>query len=312
MRTATKMSAYGLALALVFGAAWTAGAAIGPSDEPAAAAGHERMARPDKGSSVEAASTKVPGLAAEDNGYRLEPLRTRVVVGDAQPFQFRIVGRDGAPITVFEVEHEKRLHFIVVRRDGSGYQHLHPQMAPDGTWSTPLRLTAAGTYRVFADIKPTGGVATTLGTDIQTSGQYEPVEYPISRTATVDGYEVRLDGVLKPGAGSAVTATVTRNGQPVSDLQPYLGAYGHLVALRAADLGYLHVHPSGTPGDGKTKAGPDIGFAVEVPSAGRYRLFLDFQHEGKARTAEFSLDTEGTPAPAAPTSAADDGHGGHG
>jgi hypothetical protein len=106
----------------------------------------------------------------------------------------------------------------------------------------------------------------------------------------VDGYQVTLDGDLTAGKSSNVVATVTRNGQPVTDLQPYLGAYGHLVALRATDLGYLHVHPLGEPGDGTTTAGPQVRFAVEVPTTGTYRLFLDFQHEGKVRTAQFRVD----------------------
>jgi copper chaperone CopZ len=74
----------------------------------------------------------------------------------------------------------------------------------------------------------------------------------------------------------------------VTDLEPYLAAYGHLVALRAGDLAYLHVHPAGEPGDGKTPAGPDITFYATAPSTGDYRLFLDFQHDGVVRTAEFT------------------------
>jgi hypothetical protein len=98
----------------------------------------------------------------------------------------------------------------------------------------------------------------------------------------------------------------------VTDLQPYLAAYGHLVALRQGDLAYLHVHPEGVPGDGKTPAGPEIAFVAEVPSAGGYRLFLDLQHDGVVRTAEFTVDTAGTPAvtpPAAPGEEEGHGHG---
>jgi hypothetical protein len=83
-----------------------------------------------------------------------------------------------------------------------------------------------------------------------------------------------------------------------------LPIYGHLVALRARDLAYLHVHPDGEPGDGKTKAGPEIVFYAEVPSVGDYRLFLDFQHEGEVRTADFTLGAGERPAipTATPTS----------
>jgi hypothetical protein len=81
---------------------------------------------------------------------------------------------------------------------------------------------------------------------------------------------------------------VSRSGRPVTDLDPYLAAYGHLVILRAGDLGYVHIHPVGTPGDGTTPAGPRITFNAEVPTAGDYRLFLDFQHAGQVHTAAFT------------------------
>jgi hypothetical protein len=289
MKTATKVSAYGLALAIVFGGAWVAGAAVGPlgsatpSSEASHSGGHDAAAKP--------VDTRLPGLASADNGYQLELSQTIYTTGGAEQFRFRILGPGNTAITAFDVEHEKRLHFVLVRRDGSGYQHLHPDMAADGTWSVPLTLPLAGSYRVFTDFKPTGGVKTTLGADIQAPGQYEPAQDGSTvRTATVDGYQVTLDGDLTAGKSSNVVATVTRNGQPVTDLQPYLGAYGHLVALRSTDLGYLHVHPLGEPGDGTTTAGPQVRFAVEVPTTGTYRLFLDFQHEGKVRTAQFRVD----------------------
>ncbi len=59
------------------------------------------------------------------------------------------------------------------------------------------------------------------------------------------------------------------------------------------DLAYLHVHPDGEPGDGATKPGPAITFFAEVPSAGSYRLYLDFKHGGVVRTAEFTVATDG-------------------
>jgi hypothetical protein len=316
VNTATKVSAYVLALAIVFGGAWAAGAAAGPLDtdemasDPAHGAGHVETP------TAQPADSPLPGLAAAGNGYRFDLSQTAVTTGATEPFRFRILGPGNTPITAFDVEHEKRLHLVLVRRDGSQYQQVHPEMAADGTWAVPLTLTAAGSYRVFADFKPSGGTKTTLGADVQVAGQYEPVQYasPV-RTATVDGYEVSLTGDLAAGKSATVVATVKRDGQPVTTLQPYLGAYGHLVALRASDLGYLHVHPLGEPGDGKTTPGPEIRFAVEVPTEGRYRLFLDFQHEGKVRTAEFTLDTSGAPAPSTPTAsvpppsqAPDDGH----
>jgi hypothetical protein len=310
MNTATKMSAYALALAVAFGGAWTAGAMAGPLGDTGSpdTPGHGAMA-PAEPAMAESADTRLPGLASADNGYRLDLDRSTLT---AEPFQFRILTPTDTPVTAFDVEHGKRLHFIVVRADGSGFQHVHPEMAPDGTWSTNLVLPSAGGYRVFADMKPQGGAKTTLGADIQVAGDYQPIEHQPSRVSTVDGYEVRLDGALVPGTQSPVTATVTKDGRPVGDLQPYLGAYGHLVTLRATDLGYLHVHPQGTPGDGPTMPGPDIRFLVEVPTANRYRLFLDFQHNGTVRTAAFTIDASGAQVGSPASEATGAGHSGHG
>jgi hypothetical protein len=105
----------------------------------------------------------------------------------------------------------------------------------------------------------------------------------------VDGYTVELIGGLVAGEHSMLKLRVTHDGRPVTDLQPYLGAYGHLVALRGGDLAYLHVHPEGEPGDGTTKPGPEVEFGVEVPSNGTYHLYLDFKHDGVVRTAGFQL-----------------------
>jgi hypothetical protein len=133
----------------------------------------------------------------------------------------------------------------------------------------------------------------TLGIDVSVAGDYDPRPLPtVDPTARIDDYSVTLAGQLTPGEPSELTLSISRDGRPVTDLQPYLAAYGHLVALRAGDLAYLHVHPEGHPGDGSTPAGPDITFFVVPPTPGDYRLFLDFQHDGVVRTAEFTVRAE--------------------
>lgn len=295
MNTAGKLSAYGVALALVAAGAWAIGTAVGPLESTASTAGEhgaEGAGHGDTHSGIvaETAQPDEPaGLASSRGGYTLTPTSTTVTTETTNTFSFRITGPDNKPVTEFDVEHEKRMHLIVVRRDTAGFQHIHPAMSAEGTWTVPLTLTQPGSYRAFADFTPAGGEGTTLGVDLAAPGDFQPAEYRDSRVSRVDGYEVRLDGDLVPGETSKVTLTVTKDGRPVTDLQPYLGAYGHLVALRGGDLAYLHVHPDGEPGDGTTEPGPTITFYAEVPSAGTYRLFLDFQHEGTVRTAEFTV-----------------------
>ncbi|MBH5338768.1 hypothetical protein IHE55_29915 [Streptomyces pactum] len=250
-------------------------------------------------------------MSVSENGYTLE-FDSTILPAGVQTVSFRVTGPDGRAVTAFVPEHEKELHFIAVRRDTAGFQHVHPVRDEKGTWSVELALEP-GDWRFFTDIHPAGHDGTmTLGIDVAVAGPYDPRPLPeVDRTARVGEYTVVLDGGLVPGEASALTLTVSRNGHPVTDLEPYLAAYGHLVALRVGDLGYLHVHPEGEPGDGTTAPGPEIAFMAVAPSAGTYRLYLDFQHDGSVRTAEFTVRTTApSPGPDAAAQAAS-GHGSH-
>ncbi|WP_433346836.1 hypothetical protein [Micromonospora sp. CA-111912] len=294
MNTATKLSGFALGLAAVFGAAYGVGRVAGPV-APAAETRHDAgdpahgsAAQPsgDAHSSTDDAAAHLPGgLLVSDRGWTLAP-----VAAPAGEFAFRITGADGAPVTRYDVAHDKRMHLIVARRDLSGFRHVHPELAPDGTWRVASPLGGPGVWRAFADFTPTGGPALTLGVDVTVPGPVDtrPLPAPAS-SATADGYTVTLAGSPQPGRATELTLTVSRDGTPVTDLQPYLGAYGHLVALRQGDLAYLHVHPEGAPGDGRTPAGPAVTFSAEFPSAGAYRLYLDFRHGEAVHTAEFTV-----------------------
>ncbi|WP_030170462.1 hypothetical protein [Spirillospora albida] len=310
MNTPGKLGVYALGLAVVFGGAIGIGNAAGPigaKPEPAAGDhGHSgATAEPAKGG-----EDAVPGgLQISQDGFTLNPRSTVLKPGEKTDFRFSVDGPDGRPVTGFQTLHGKRLHLIIARRDLSGFQHVHPEEVGGGVWSVQVTLPKAGAYRFFTDVQPEGvKEQLTLGADVTATGDYEPAPLPkVEQVAKVDGYEVRLKGDLVPGRTSRLVLSVSRNGAPVTDLEPYLEAFGHLVALRNGDLAYLHVHPDGEPGDGKTRPGPDITFFAEVPSAGAYRLYLDFQHEGKVRTAEFTATAGHGKVPAgAPRT---DGHG---
>jgi hypothetical protein len=303
MNAATRVAGFVSGVAAVFGLALAVGHLVGPvGDEPASASGHPGSgAGPGHGAGAPSTTgdgVEVPGgLMVSSDGYTLALQDPVAQAGRAREIAFTIEGPAG-PVTAYDVEHEKRLHLIVVRRDFTGFQHVHPDLSSEGTWTAPVDLSP-GQWRVFADFTPAGGQSLTLGSDLSVPGRVEAAPArPVSRVATVDGYTVRLSGDLVPGEHSTLRLDVSRTGRPVTDLDPYLGAYGHLVALRAGDLAYLHVHPEGEPGDGATKAGPGIEFVVEVPSAGGYHLYLDFSHDGVVRTAQFELGTtEGAHAP---------------
>src|SRR5699024_680787 len=83
----------------------------------------------------------------------------------------------------------------------------------------------------------------------------------------------------------------TLNGEPVTELEPYLGAFGHLVALRQGDLAYLHVHPHGEAPQAGETSGPQVPFEATAPTPGRYLLFFDCQVDGQVYTAPLVSET---------------------
>ncbi|MGW6279808.1 hypothetical protein [Kribbella sp. NPDC055071] len=283
---ALRLGAFAGALALAFGAAYAIGSAV----DPIAAATPAQGEGTGMAEMTHDAGGQLPGLAVSDAGYTLSPAMTFFAAGQKTELRFTIQGPDGKPVTQYTKTHEKDLHLIVVRRDLSGFHHVHPTRDAGGTWSIPFTFTAGGTWRLYTDFQPADlDRNLTLGTDVNVSGLFIPV--PLTDPASIysdHGYDVTLEGTPVAGKESQLTFRVIRGGKPVTDLEPYLGAFGHLVSLRSGDLAYLHNHPAQHAEPGM-KGGPAIRFATTFPTAGTYSLFLDFQHAGEVHTAEFTV-----------------------
>jgi hypothetical protein len=281
VKSVLKLAAFVGVLAVVFGGAALAGAAIGPdrTDDP------EPEAHGDMAETHGEAADPVRGLASADDGLRVVVEDPELTRGREETLRFRIVDEHGETVRDFDVEHERRMHLILARRDLTGFQHLHPEQAADGSWSTPVRIDDAGSYRLFADFAH-DGEAETLASDLRVDGAADLQDLPApAATAVSDGgYDVRLDaGDAGPGEEADLRFTITRDGAPIRT-EPYLGAGGHLVALREGDLAFLHVHPL---------AEDSVRFAATFPTAGRYRLFLQFKHEGRVQTVAFTHEVGG-------------------
>ncbi|NLS09842.1 heavy-metal-associated domain-containing protein [Nesterenkonia sp. MY13] len=232
------------------------------------------------------------GLGLAQDGYQLTSVSAPTGTGDEGELTFAVRGPDGHPVTDFELDHEEEMHLIAVRADGQHFAHVHPERDEDGTWSIPWRWEEAGTYRIFADFVPAEtGEGLTLSTTVQIDGDYESVPAEPAAQTTVNGFDVAVEGDLVAGSASELTMTVTREGEPVTALEPYLGAFGHLVALRDGDLAYLHVHPHGDAPEAGETSGPEIVFEATAPTEGRYLLYLDFQVNGQVHTAPLVIDT---------------------
>ncbi|MGH9278105.1 MAG: hypothetical protein ACRD12_08365 [Acidimicrobiales bacterium] len=292
MNVPTKLAAFAGVLGLTFGVALAAGALIDPTDEPPAGDHADGGAAHSSEGGDQHRDQLPGGLAVSANGYALEVDRALYSPGQPAPFTFRITDDRGRTIRgAFELEHDKELHLVVVRRDTAVFEHVHPVKGDDGTWSIDLNLPAPGTYRAFADFK-IGDDRQTLATDLFVGGDFQPRVLPdprsTARALDASGRSSEFDVTLSaPGTGAAretgLSFAVARSGLPFDGLEPYLGAKGHLVALREGDLAYLHVHPTAAHGN-------EINFAATFPTPGRYRLFLQFQTGGEVRTASYTLE----------------------
>jgi hypothetical protein len=294
MNAGTRIAAFVAVLILAFGGAALAGGAIEPhGSDPTAdnddradhVAGDDTMSEEthsEKGATHAAdAAQPLRGLAVAADDLRLVVDQPELRRGRSSDLRFRIVDTHGETLRDFDVTHEKRMHLILARRDLSGFQHLHPTQGSDGSWSAPVRLADAGSYRLFADFSHED-TPRTLAADLRVDGDAElrPLPAPRATAKSDGGYDVRLDaGSARPGQEADLRFTITRDGAPVKT-EPYLGAGGHLVALREGDMAFLHVHPMD---DG-------VRFAATFPTAGRYRLFLQFQHEGRVQTVAFTQE----------------------
>ncbi|MGC1166670.1 MAG: hypothetical protein WA862_11240 [Solirubrobacterales bacterium] len=303
MNPRARIASFALVLGAAFAAAFLLGSGFDSVDTDAGGAHRETVhddagATTHEGGSAHGAGSEnghggdqqdaaktTPGLAVAEGGYTLRLSPTQLQPGESRELRFRIEDSEGATVHHFDELHERDMHLIVVRRDGAHFQHLHPEMDSDGTWTIDLTLPAAGVYRLFADFS-VGGEPLTMASDLFARGSFRPQPFPAGAPVDrVGGYEVRLrDGALTAGAPSALRFLVSRRGGEATEIESYLGAKGHLVALREGDLAFLHVHPD----EGKP-APSVIPYTATFPTAGRYRLYLQFKHAGQVRTAGFTV-----------------------
>ena len=276
-----RLAAFAALLVVVGAAAAFAGAATGSAPSTAATESDE-MAM-DEMSPLEQA--RANGLSSVAGGYAFVPVRTTLPLGRQTAFRFRIVDEQGAAVRDVDVDGGVRVHLIVVRRDFAGYQHLHPTLGADGTWTVPLALSAPGAYRAFADFE-VDGTKTVLGHDLVVPGSVTPARLAApARVVSTDGFTVRLShDPLHANEATKLHFGISRAGVPVQAFDSYVGHRGHLVALRDGDLSYSHVHP-----EPDARVG-EIVFHTAPPSAGRYRLFLQFKVDGVVHTAPFTVE----------------------
>ncbi|CAG7651960.1 hypothetical protein ACFQI7_19210 [Paenibacillus allorhizosphaerae] len=214
-----------------------------------------------------------------------------VKANENKELTIQITDKDGKSVNDFQVNHEKLLHLIVVNRDLSFFNHIHPDYKGNGKFTISTAFPTGGDYKLFADFIPKGGTSTTLSEWVKVEGKAGDQAAIIADSKLVkdvDGKEIEL-ALSSTKSSQEVTLTFnildaqTKKG--INNLEPYLGAVGHVVILSADAEQYIHVHPL----DEKA-TGPKAQFATSFPKSGTYKIWGQFQHQGKVITVPFVVD----------------------
>lgn len=198
-------------------------------------------------------------------------------VGEQAVVTVQLTDAYGAPVSDFEIVHEKKLHLIIVREGLDKFTHTHPEPGPEGAMVTAMTFPEGGTYYFYADFTPRDGQGVTLMAELLVEGEASPAP-PLEPyvPGMVQTGELLADvGVTQAqGLHQISFGLKDMNEAPITDLQPYLGAMGHLVILSADGQRYVHAHPA----DGSDPS--TVAFNVVFPGPGIYKGWGEFQRGG--------------------------------
>lgn len=248
----------------------------------------------------------VAGDPFDTREYTLELTTEPAAIKAGQPvtlfFTVRHPGTS-ALITTYELVHEKPYHLFIVSADMQFFEHIHPEQQRDGRWAIQVTFPTPGNYRVLSDFLPTGGSPQFIGRTLETAGfsgdlasQAPHLAADTMFTKTIGSTTAYLTlepATLVEGEFGHLSFTLSdaKTGRPVTDLQPYLGAFGHALILSEDMRDYVHSHPFEGPDSDVSKGagGPTVTFEGYMPRAGMYRAWSQFQRNGEVITVPFTV-----------------------
>jgi len=228
-----------------------------------------------------------PGAGKARLVVEAEPAKPEA--GKPTRLNLALLGPDGKRLTDFDVVHEMKIHLIVIRDGLDRFAHLHPAVAADGAISVEYAFPTGGLYRLYADYQPRGGRPDTARAEVTVAGD-APARPDLKPDAPGkvrgDGLDaaVTLRDVKARGEGVVRFEALTPDGKPALDLEPYMGAMGHLVVVSADGKEYVHAHPV----DEKAAANV-VAFGAHFPAAGLYKGWGQFKRRGEVAVVPFVL-----------------------
>lgn len=246
---------------------------------------------------------KLKKQTSEQFTVDVKPIGGTITAGKPVNLLFTIKDPRGMAVKTVEIVHEQPLHLLMVSKDLSWYAHEHPVLQPDGTFTFAWTFPAGGEYTLFHDFTPKDVGMQVVPVTLKVEGTPAAavaLKADNDKPKTVDGYTVTLDtgGPVTTGKPTTMSYTIAKDGKPVSDLTPYLGAMGHLVIMSQDLKEFVHSHPHehaegdhdhAKQGHTDMKGGPKVDFEAHFKAAGLYKGWAQFQHNGKVITVPFTF-----------------------
>jgi hypothetical protein len=213
-----------------------------------------------------------------------------------QTLHFQLRDPSGFKVESLLIVHEKPLHLLMVSQDLSWFAHEHPIPGPMGSFELPFAFPAGGRYVLYHDFTPDSSGMQVVPVQLDVEGpEPPPVPLVVDQVPTkrINGCEVTLSHTpLTPDTECTLSFTITRHGKPVMDLEPFLGAAGHLIVI-SQDLGvFVHSHPLAM------SSGPVLEFKARFTRTGLYKAWGQFRHHGQVLTVPFVVEVaEESPSP---------------
>lgn len=230
---------------------------------------------------------------------------------------YRFLDKAGSPVTADKllVTHERLMHMFVMSQDLKTFAHIHPEDSGGGDYSVQYTAPAPGKYVLFNTFTTQDG-ATQIERDVVEVGP-KPAPDASAMLSPDLGVAKQVDDLtvvmaadvqkLRRRAPTSFTISVSENGTPVTDMQPFLGAAVHVVIASADTKQFAHTHGDVAGGamsgdmSGMSMAGmamptpppffgPDLQFTYTFMQPGLYRMWLQFIHNGELKTLSYDLE----------------------
>jgi YHS domain-containing protein/plastocyanin len=258
---------------------------------------------------------------ANARGYTVDLQTTPAQPMARQPVEMAVAIRyadDKTLVKSFEVVHEKFLHLLMVSEDLAWFEHQHPVRGEDGIFRLKWHFPRPGRYTLYADFTPADGDNQVLPLPLSVGGgrvKTLPLKPDTRYLKQVGDYRIELRLATLPGdlgpdlrmeKPAILTYTIRdRHGRLVRDMQPFIGAMGHLIAISRDGKEVVHTHvvqpaaPAMAAHSGlhvtpamATATGPAFSFKLTLPSAGLYKTWAQFMHDNRVLTVPFTFQVD--------------------